>query len=84
MSVCEAACILKLATVYKITLTEIKMYPSFHLQSMIRLDLQQLYEMILVGNSACHGFTRSPGHTGGFYHLVCRHGVSSTLLKPKH
>eukprot|EP00794_Sanderia_malayensis_P002878 gene2878-3329_t len=23
-----------------------------------------------------HGFTRTPGHTGGFYHFVCRHDVT--------
>lgn len=31
---------------------------------------------MLVGLTPCHGFSKVPGHTGGFYHLVCRHGVS--------
>lgn len=25
----------------------------------------------------CHGFTKVDGHTGGFYHIVCRHGVTA-------
>ena len=28
------------------------------------------------GLCPCHGYNKSPGRTGGFYHLVCRHGVS--------
>lgn len=40
------------------------------------IDLQSLYETLLVGSCPCHGFTNVPGHTGGFYHIVCRHGVS--------
>ena len=39
-------------------------------------DLQPVYSSMLVGLCPCHGFTKVPGHTGGFYHLVCRHGVS--------
>jgi len=31
---------------------------------------------LLLGNCPCHGFTQVPGKTGGFYHLVCRHGVT--------
>ena len=38
--------------------------------------LQQLYASILVGNCPCHSFGKLSGHTGGFYHVVCRHGVS--------
>ena len=45
------------------------------LQSGMQLDIQTLYATLLVGHSPCPQFTRVPGHTGGFYHLVCRHGV---------
>lgn len=31
---------------------------------------------LLTGSSPCHGFTQVAGNTGGFYHMVCRHGVS--------
>jgi hypothetical protein len=24
-----------------------------------------------------HQFTQVPGHSGGFYHFVCQHGVSN-------
>jgi hypothetical protein len=37
--------------------------------------LVSLYESILIGNCPCHSFGKLPGHTGGFYQLVCRHGV---------
>eukprot|EP00794_Sanderia_malayensis_P009095 gene9095-10066_t len=49
---------------------------------MLKHKLNQLYASILVGKSACHGFTKSQGHTGGFYHIVCRHGctVASKFL----
>ena len=42
----------------------------------MRVALQSLYETLLIGASPCHGFTKVPGQTGGFYHLVLRHGVS--------
>lgn len=44
--------------------------------------LQGLYASILIGNCTCHSFGKLPGHTGGFYHLVCRHGstVASKFL----
>eukprot|EP00794_Sanderia_malayensis_P020874 gene20874-22926_t len=42
----------------------------------LRGEIQELHASIVVGTSACHGFTRTPGHTGGFYHFVCRHGVT--------
>jgi len=45
-------------------------------QDLLRMDLQQLYATILVGSSACHEFVKSPGHTGGFYHVVCPHGTT--------
>lgn len=45
-------------------------------QQCLRGDLQQLYATLLLGNCPCHGFTQVPGKTGGFYHLVCRHGVT--------
>ncbi len=48
---------------------------------MLKLDLQQLYSTIVVGKSACHGYTKSPGHTGGFYHIVCPHGLSRYIQK---
>ena len=44
----------------------------------MRFDIQGLYESLLVGSCPCHGFTKVDGHTGGFYHIVCRHGVSPT------
>lgn len=47
----------------------------------LRGDLQQLYATLLLGNCPCHGFTQVPGKTGGFYHLVCRHGVSMGLIQ---
>ncbi|XP_028418841.1 HMG domain-containing protein 3-like [Dendronephthya gigantea] len=43
----------------------------------MRVALQTLYETLLVGSSPCHGFTKVPGQTGGFYHIVCRHGVTA-------
>ena len=45
------------------------------LQSGMQFDIQTLYATLLVGHSPCHQFTQVLGHTGGFYHLVCRHGV---------
>lgn len=45
----------------------------------MQIDLQSLHETLLVGSCPCHGFTQVPGHTGGFYHIVCRHGVCITL-----
>ncbi|XP_065060370.1 HMG domain-containing protein 3-like isoform X3 [Rhopilema esculentum] len=45
-------------------------------KDMLRIQLQELYATILVGSSSCHGFTKSPGHTGGFYHIVCLHGTT--------
>ena len=42
----------------------------------MKIDIQGLYESLLVGSCPCHGFTKVDGHTGGFYHIVCRHGVS--------
>ena len=47
---------------------------------MLKSNLQQLYGMLLVGKSPCHEFTKVPGHTGGFYHIVCPHGVSNAIL----
>ncbi|XP_028415288.1 HMG domain-containing protein 3-like [Dendronephthya gigantea] len=38
--------------------------------------LHDLYGSILIGNCPCHGFGKVPGHTGGFYHLLCRHGAT--------
>lgn len=45
------------------------------LQAKMKIDIQALYESLLVGSCPCHGFTKVEGHTGGFYHIVCRHGV---------
>jgi len=42
--------------------------------------LQSLYSSLLTGSSPCHGFTHVRGHTGGFYHMVCRHGVCYNLF----
>ena len=39
-------------------------------------DIQALYSSTLVGLTPCHSFSKVPGHTGGFYHLVCCHRVS--------
>ncbi|XP_066931534.1 HMG domain-containing protein 3-like [Clytia hemisphaerica] len=44
--------------------------------AMLRLDLRTLYATILVGSSNCHQFVKAEGHTGGFYHIVCRHGTT--------
>ena len=44
------------------------------------IDLQSLYETLLVGSCPCHGFTQVGGYTGGFYHIVCRHGVSIKIF----
>jgi hypothetical protein len=38
-------------------------------------SIHALYAVLVTGSSACHGFTQVPGNTGGFYHMVCRHGV---------
>jgi len=43
----------------------------------LKMDIQGLYESLLVGSCPCHGFTKVDGHTGGFYHIVCRHGVTA-------
>ena len=42
---------------------------------MLKGELHALYATIIVGTSQCHEFTKSAGHSGGFYHIVCRHGV---------
>ncbi len=44
------------------------------------MDIQTLYATLLVGYSPCHQFTQVPGHTGGFYHMVCRHGVKCQIF----
>jgi len=46
----------------------------------LKMDIQGLYESLLVGSCPCHGFTKVDGHTGGFYHIVCRHGVRILLF----
>ena len=43
--------------------------------------LYDLYGSILVGNCPCHGFGKVSGNTGGFYYLLCRHGVNVYCLK---
>lgn len=43
------------------------------------MDIHALYASLLVGLCPCHGYNKSPGRTGGFYHLVCRHGVSTEI-----
>jgi hypothetical protein len=43
-------------------------------------ELRSLYATLLVGTSPCHEFTKVSGHTGGFYHFVCRHGVLYDVL----
>ena len=45
----------------------------------LRYDVHALYAFILVGLCPCHGYNRMPGKAGGFYHLVCCHGVSLCL-----
>ena len=54
----------------------------FHLfyQALLIQQLQVLYSSLVTGSSPCHGFTHVAGNTGGFYHMVCRHGVSDFLL----
>ena len=44
------------------------------------LPYKSLYGTLLVGSCPCHGSTKVQGHTGGFYHIVCHHGVSLTLV----
>lgn len=47
--------------------------------------LQALYASILVGNCPCHSFVKLDArHTGGFYHLVCRHvlGMLQIFISP--
>ena len=44
--------------------------------------LCDLYGSILVGNCPCHGFGKTKGKTGGFYHLLCRHGVCFYFASP--
>ena len=39
-------------------------------------SLHALYAVLVTGSSACDGFTQVRGNTGGFYHMVCRHGVT--------
>ncbi|XP_068741024.1 uncharacterized protein [Montipora capricornis] len=43
----------------------------------MKIDIQALHESLLIGSCPCHGFTKVDGHTGGFYHIVCRHGVGT-------
>ena len=54
-----------------------KLCPPFRLftQDLLRAAIQKLYATIIVGTSPCHAFTKAEGRTGGFYHVVCRHGV---------
>ena len=42
----------------------------------MRSDIYALYKGILYGFCPCHGYNKKEGKTGGFYHMVCRHGVS--------
>ena len=43
------------------------------------MDIHALYASLLVGLCPFHGYNKSSGRTGGFYHLVCRHGVSTEI-----
>ena len=36
----------------------------------MKIDIQGLYESLLVASCPCDGFTKVDGHTGGFYHIV--------------
>ena len=45
----------------------------------LRTDIHALYASLLVGLCPFHGYNKSWGRTGGFYHLVCRHGVSTEI-----
>ena len=51
----------------------------FFFQAKLRMDIHALYASLLVGLCPCHGYNKSQGRTGGFYHLVCRHGVSTEI-----
>ena len=44
------------------------------------MDIHALYASLLVGLCPCHGYNKSPGRTGRFYHLVCRHFTSSRIF----
>ena len=59
--------VFNLSMIYKSVLFKIA-------QARLKLDILGLYGSLLVGSCPCHGFTKVDGHTGGFYHIVCRHG----------
>ena len=42
-------------------------------------ELHGPYAPILMGNCPCNSFGKLHGHTGGFYHLVCCHGVGGKV-----
>ncbi|KXJ26911.1 HMG domain-containing protein 3 [Exaiptasia diaphana] len=45
-------------------------------KQLLKGNIQKLHASLLVGNCPCYAFTQVKGCTGGFYHLVCRHGVT--------
>ena len=45
----------------------------------LRMDIHALYASLLVGLCPFHGYNKSSGRTGGFYLLVCHHGVSTEI-----
>eukprot|EP00795_Rhopilema_esculentum_P005623 gene5623-10835_t len=49
---------------------------SFPVEGHVEVYLRQLYTTILVGKSPCHGFTKIPENSDGFYHFVCHHGTT--------
>ncbi|XP_068673208.1 HMG domain-containing protein 3-like [Montipora foliosa] len=57
--------------------TRTKLSAYGELNAMMKIDIQGLYESLLVGSCPCHEFTKVDGHTGGFYNIVCRHGVTA-------
>ncbi|XP_020905627.2 HMG domain-containing protein 3 [Exaiptasia diaphana] len=75
---------LNMSSLESLTVEELKRIAGFckipilssYSKSLVIAKITALYEYLLVGNSPCHGFTKVPGHTGGFYHFVCRHGCT--------
>ena len=56
------------------------MHILFYFKAKMKSDIHTLYEGILYGFCLCHGYNKKMGKTGGFYHMVCRHGVRKLLL----
>ena len=51
------------------------------LQAKMKIDIQALYESLLVGSCPCHGFTKVEGHTGGFIILFVVMGYGYIIYR---